>query len=121
MATKVSICFFLLRILEGCGKGLAVPLHASIAILILSNIALTLVWIFQCKPIRAVWDVDIPAKCLDRHRLLHIILAQAVISVWSDFMLALYPIFILWKVQMVSVTFHTLLFSTEDAMLTCAE
>lgn len=100
MSTKVSICFLLLRILDGCSRRLARPLDVSIAILILSNIAMTLCWIFQCNPIRGVWDADVPAKCLNRAQLLHIVLAQAVISVWSDFLLALYPILILWKVQM---------------------
>ena len=100
MSTKVSICFFLLRILDGCSRRLTLPLQISIVILILSNIALTLTWIFQCNPIKGVWDIGISAQCLSREQLLDVVLAQAIISVWSDFMLAFYPVVILWKVQM---------------------
>ena len=54
MCTKVSICFFLLRI--PVHKRYIIPLQLSITVLILSNLILTLLWIFQCWPVQAYWD-----------------------------------------------------------------
>lgn len=75
MWTKVSICLFLLRI--PIRKIVVRPLQASIAILIVSNIILTLLWILQCHPVNAAWDEDVSGKCFSRGQLLRIVLAQA--------------------------------------------
>lgn len=75
MWTKVSICLFLLRI--PIRKIVVRPLQASIAILIVSNIILTLLWILQCHPVNAAWDGDVSGKCFSRGQLLRIVLAQA--------------------------------------------
>lgn len=53
MWTKVSICFFLMRI--PATKALIRPLQASIVFLIVSNIILTVLWIVQCRPLHAAW------------------------------------------------------------------
>jgi len=77
MWTKVSICLFLLRI--PVAKSLVRPLQAMIFVLIVSNIVLTLLWILQCSPVYAAWDVTIQksADCFSKWRLQQIILAQA--------------------------------------------
>ena len=99
MFTKLSICFFLLRL--PVEKKYIRPLQVSIAILIISNIVLTLLWIFQCWPISQAWtkELDEHAHCMTDAQLLRIIISQALISIISDFMLSLFPIVILWKVQ----------------------
>ncbi len=75
MWTKVSICFFLLRI--PVSKKLIRPLQASIVILIVSNIILTILWIVQCRPIAATWNMNIHGDCFSKEQLLNIILSQA--------------------------------------------
>lgn len=101
MCTKVSICYFLLRLQKlSISKQLIRPIQAAIVVLIVSNIVLTLMWILQCIPAWATWDIGVKGKCLDKQILMNVILAQAVISVISDFALALYPILILWKVRL---------------------
>lgn len=75
MWTKVSICLFLLRI--PIRKIVVRPLQASVAILIVSNIILTLLWILQCHPVNAVWNSTVKGNCFSRGQLQRVILAQA--------------------------------------------
>ena len=77
MFTKVSICLFLLRI--PVTKVLIRPLQAAVVFLVLSNVALTLMWIFQCTPVDAAWieGKKANARCFSRGELQRIIIAQA--------------------------------------------
>lgn len=97
MFTKISICCFLLRI--PVKKHLIRPIQGAIAVLIVSNIVLTLLWIFQCNPIARTWNKQTPGRCFTDAQLQRIIVSQALISIISDFGLALFPILLLWKVQ----------------------
>ena len=97
MFTKISICFFLLRI--PVEKHLIRPIQGAIIALIVSNIVLTLLWIFQCNPIASAWNKQTPGSYFSNGQLQRIIISQALISIISDFMLALFPIVLLWKVQ----------------------
>ena len=97
MLTKLSICFFLLRI--PVEKHLIRPIQGAIIALIVSDIVLTLLWIFQCDPVAAAWNKQNPGSCFSNGQLQRIIISQALVSIISDFMLALFPIVLLWKVQ----------------------
>lgn len=97
MFTKISICFFLLRI--PVEKHLIRPIQGTIIALIISNIVLTLLWIFQCNPIASAWNKQTLGSCFTDGQLQRIIISQALISIISDFMLALFPIILLWNVQ----------------------
>jgi len=97
MFNKISICFFLLRI--PVEKHLIRPIQGTITALIVSNIVLTLLWIFQCNPIARAWNTQTPGTCFTDGQLQRIIISQALISIISDFMLALFPIVLLWKVR----------------------
>ena len=95
MWTKVSICLFLLRIPNS--RPLRVPLQWAVAFLLFSNTILTTLWIMQCQPLHAAWDGK--GSCMSRGALQGIVLAQAIISVVSDFVFATLPILFLWRVQ----------------------
>lgn len=97
MFNKLSICFFLLRI--PVEKYFIRPIQGAIVFLIITNIILTLLWIFQCNPIAGAWNKETPSKCFTDAQLQRIIISQALISIISDFVLALFPIALLWKVQ----------------------
>lgn len=98
MCTKVSICFLLLRI--PVNKRYIIPLQIGVVVLIISNVVLTLLWIFQCWPVQALWDPTVkPRYCFNHGIILNIIFSQAIISVVSDFSFALYPILIIWHVK----------------------
>ena len=76
------------------------PLWIAIVILLVSNIILTLLWAFQCSPVEAVWRLDIHGKCFSRNQVLQMILAQALVSIVSDFGLSLFPIVFLYQLNM---------------------
>ncbi|KAL6718209.1 hypothetical protein ACLMJK_004297 [Lecanora helva] len=78
-------------------KALLRPLQWAVAFLLFSNTILTVVWIMQCQPVHAAWDQQ--GNCMSRSALEGVILAQAIISVVSDFSFAAFPILILWRVQ----------------------
>lgn len=74
--TKISICLFLLRIT--ITKNFIRPLQAAVIILVLSNVILSLVWIFQCSPhLDKAWNDDLPGKCFSKGQLERIIISQA--------------------------------------------
>ena len=111
--TKVSICLFLLRLTVT--KVSIRPLQIAVIILIISNIVLSLIWIFQCRPhLDKAWNSKMPGSCFSKGQVERIIISQAgkscstnlisklifsVISIVSDFFLAAFPILILRKVQ----------------------
>ena len=124
MWTKVSICLLLLRISPN--KMIRRPVQGVIVVLILSNVTLSLLYILQCIPVDAAWDKQKKktAKCFSKGQVQRIIISQAcmfrpnqkivysyvqqfkvrltghpVIAIISDFLLATFPIFILYTVQ----------------------
>ncbi|MCJ1386799.1 hypothetical protein MMC17_009926 [Xylographa soralifera] len=97
MWTKISICLFLLRIT--ISKAFIRPLQVAIVILVLSNVILTVLWAVQCNPVALAWDLTQQGTCFSVVQIDNIILAQAIISIVSDFFLAAFPILILRHVQ----------------------
>ena len=76
MFTKVSICLFLLRIT--ITPAFIRPLQAAIAVLIVSNVVLSLLWILQCTPhLDKAWNDKVSGKCFSKGQLERIIIAQA--------------------------------------------
>ena len=74
--TKLSICLFLLRIT--ITKAFIRPLQIAIIILVISNIVISLVWLFQCTPhLDKAWDDKKPGKCFSQGQLERIIISQA--------------------------------------------
>ena len=77
MATKVSICLLLLRISPN--KRIIRPIQSLVAFLVLSNVVLSLVWIFQCIPVDGAWDAKSQktAKCYTQGQIQRVIISQA--------------------------------------------
>ena len=82
MWTKVSICLLLLHV--PTSKAIIRTLRCSIGLLVISNVVLTLLWIFQCHPIHRYWNphrdvagVFVPGRCFSNAAVLNIIIAQA--------------------------------------------
>ncbi|KAL8825941.1 MAG: hypothetical protein Q9191_004107 [Dirinaria sp. TL-2023a] len=76
------------------------PLQAAIVVLVVSNVVLSLLWLFQCTPhLDKAWNDKMPGKCFSKGQRERIIISQALISIISDFFLSAFPILILRKVQ----------------------
>ena len=74
--TKVSICLFLLRLTVT--KLSIRPLQIAVVILVISNVVISLVWIFQCRPhLDKAWNDKMPGKCFSKGQVERIIISQA--------------------------------------------
>ncbi|MCJ1449297.1 MAG: hypothetical protein MMC23_009817 [Stictis urceolatum] len=95
--TKISICFFVLRIKNtGWLKWL---LYGVIAGLIITTLVPIVILLAQCRPIRAFWDKT-AGTCWDPRILNDVNYFQVAYSILSDVICSFLPIPILWKVQM---------------------
>ncbi|KAL8812818.1 MAG: hypothetical protein Q9223_002030 [Gallowayella weberi] len=100
MLSKIAICLFLLRL--SSFRTIRLGLHAMIIFLVTSHVPLTFLIIFQCNPISKYWHnpLDGPGTCFTKATVETIIIIQGVFSIISDFILAAFPIVLLWNVQL---------------------
>jgi len=99
MFIKLSIAIFLLRI--AVKKRYIWTLRISIAIVTIWSLAIFLYDIFQCTPVAAQWDVTItPSKCVSGDSFVSAAYSVSVMSILSDWMYAIMPIFMVWSIQM---------------------
>ncbi|KAI1101962.1 hypothetical protein F4804DRAFT_314549 [Jackrogersella minutella] len=100
---KLSIGIFLLRL--ATQKRYRYTLYASIVIITIWSIVLFFWNIFQCNPVPAQWDYTILANdptshCVSADEIVNAAYALSVMTILSDWMYALLPIPMLWKVKM---------------------
>jgi len=83
--TKLSICFFYLRIFH-VEKRMRSLIHACIIFLVTYSLIFELICIFQCHPIRAFWDFSARAtgKCLNT---IPVFYASGACNILSDLLL----------------------------------
>lgn len=74
MLTKISICLFLLRILET--KRVKFFMYGMIAFLVLFTAVCVAMFLGVCRPLRAYWDVDVDGVCLSENQIKKLIIAQ---------------------------------------------
>ncbi|OTA99639.1 hypothetical protein M426DRAFT_253773 [Hypoxylon sp. CI-4A] len=100
---KLSIGIFLLRLASQ--KRYRYILYGSIFVVTIWSIVLFFWNIFQCSPVPAQWDYTILAddptsRCVSAEEIVNAAYALSVMSILSDWMYALLPIPMLWKVKM---------------------
>ena len=61
---KVSICLFLLRILDRTRKEFRRFIWILMVFSLAGNIALIITWFLQCIPLKALWNPTIHGKCI---------------------------------------------------------
>ena len=71
---KISICLFLLRIVDT--KHVARAMYALIAFITLFTAVSVFLFLGVCRPLKAYWDVGVDGVCLSKHEVEYIILAQ---------------------------------------------
>jgi hypothetical protein len=99
MFIKLSIAFFLLRI--AVKRRYIYTLKISMAIISIWSTVIFLYSIFQCTPVEAQWDFTIqPQKCVSGNSFVAAAYSISVLSIVSDWMYAIMPIFMIWSVQM---------------------
>lgn len=81
--TKISICLFLLRIVES--KKLVMGLRALIGVTALFTAVCVFLFIGVCRPLKAYWDVGVSGQCLSNPQIEAVVLAQGgKLILWLD-------------------------------------
>lgn len=101
---KMSIGFFLLRI--SVHRVYIWILYISMAVIVVWSGGIFLFEIFQCNPVAAQWDFTLlmvnggTGTCASGDAVVAAGYALSVLAVLSDWLYALLPIFMVWKVRM---------------------
>lgn len=99
MFIKLSLAIFLLRI--AVKKRYIWTLRISMVVVSIWSTAIFFYEIFQCAPVEAQWDFTIdPQKCASGTAFVAAAYSISVMSIVSDWMYAIMPIFMIWAVQM---------------------
>ncbi|KAL2753900.1 hypothetical protein ACRALDRAFT_2043034 [Sodiomyces alcalophilus JCM 7366] len=102
MFIKLSIGIFLLRLAPS--KVYIWTIYISLAIVCIWSIVLFFWSIFQCSPIEAQWDYTLPdGRCVSPEEVVAAAYSLSVMTILSDWLYALLPIPMIWKVQMSTV------------------
>lgn len=79
---KISICLFLLRIVDT--KKVVRGMYALMSGIISFTAVCVFLFIGVCRPLRAYWDVGVDGVCLSNHQVESIVLAQGSRSKYWD-------------------------------------
>ena len=71
---KISICLFLLRIVDT--KQVARGMYVLASCIALFTAVCVFLFLAVCRPLRAYWDVGVDGVCLSKHQVESIVLAQ---------------------------------------------
>lgn len=97
---KVSVLIFLFSI-GGIRKWVRYTLHANLVLIVTSTLAFSVVLWTQCKPVEANWDPTIEgAQCLSVDNFLVAVYTLTAITIVTDFLCALLPLPIIWKLHL---------------------
>ncbi|RYP42395.1 hypothetical protein DL767_000317 [Monosporascus sp. MG133] len=100
---KLSVGIFLLRI--AVERRYRYTLYISMIIVSIMSFAIFIWDIFQCKPVEAQWDYTIldhdpEAHCVSADAVVNAAYALSAQNIVSDWLYALLPMAMIWKVQM---------------------
>lgn len=99
MFIKLSIAIFLLRL--AVRRRYRYTLWASMVVVVVWSIVSFFWDIFQCTPVQAQWDFTIPhARCVSPAQIVSAAYAISVMTIVTDWLFALLPIPMIWKVKM---------------------
>ena len=99
-ATKISICYFLLRVVVS--RTHLWITYAVMALNILSGIAFFFITLFQCRPVDAFWNRDPlnPGRCLGMDVVITITYVYSSCGIICDFTCTFLPMFIISGLNM---------------------
>ncbi|KAI1170330.1 integral membrane protein [Nemania sp. FL0916] len=95
---KISIALLLIRLINR-SRWRDTFLWTLISLLIVVNALLIIVIFVQCTPVIKLWDPTVPGACWSPTIQLDIWYFQGAFSALSDLILALFPLPIIWKLQ----------------------
>ncbi|KAM5355004.1 hypothetical protein ACJ41O_001650 [Fusarium nematophilum] len=96
--SKISIGWFLLRVTTS--KVHRWIIYIAMLSTAMSGMVFFFVTLFQCRPIPYFWNKDLPGKCINPEVVIALATVYSVSSVISDFIFAILPGLIIWKLQL---------------------
>ncbi|KAI1775115.1 hypothetical protein F4818DRAFT_417877 [Hypoxylon cercidicola] len=75
-------------------------LHGMIVVLFVTSILSFVLFFVRCSPVSALWDPSTPAQCFDPSILDVVTYISGSWSAFVDLVLASFPIYLLWNLQM---------------------
>ncbi|MCJ1311882.1 hypothetical protein MMC25_005555 [Agyrium rufum] len=97
---KISVCLFILRVIEGTSRRITQLLWMLIIFIILCHLAPLLLYVLQCRPLNKVWEPMVPGNCYSS-RLTYTAAYVAIgLDAFTDLACATIPIFVIQKLQM---------------------
>jgi hypothetical protein len=100
MFVKISVLLFLLNI-SGTTRWLRWVLRANLVLIFSSTFAFCFVIWFQCTPVQGNWDPTVPGrKCIELKKFMDATYVLSAITVFTDFLCALMPLPIIWKLKL---------------------
>ena len=95
--TFVKISILLLYRAIFAGRGFAIATNIIMGYVIAWGIAVVLVSIFSCNPVRGFWDVDIPSTCVSSILFFE---WTTLTNVLGDVMILVLPVRKVWQLHM---------------------
>ncbi|KAF2125177.1 hypothetical protein P153DRAFT_349541 [Dothidotthia symphoricarpi CBS 119687] len=96
---KWSIGFALIRIANGM-KWIEYVIYTCLAVTLVVMGGTGMYLFFQCMPIEKNWHTAVPGTCQDRSIQTVLSYAVAAVSISTDWVFAILPIFLLWNIQL---------------------
>jgi hypothetical protein len=98
VATKASICIFLLRITVR--RVHIWILYSVMALTVATGIVFMFVLLLQCHPLTYFWDKNQQGHCVDWNVIIAMSWLWSVFAGLCDFTVGILPIFLVWNLQM---------------------
>ncbi|MCJ1475444.1 hypothetical protein MMC13_004106 [Lambiella insularis] len=97
---KISVCFFILRVLDRASQRLTQFLKTLILFIVACHVAPLLLFVLQCRPLQAVWNPTVKGQCYSEH----LTYTAAYVAIGKSFVAltfcAVIPIFVIFRLQM---------------------
>ncbi|KAF2031946.1 hypothetical protein EK21DRAFT_61952 [Setomelanomma holmii] len=112
--TKISLCLTYFRLFPSRSDKLFC--YAMAAFVTLYTVTCVFLSLFQCRPIRSYWDLDVEQKCINMRATL---VAIAALNSFSDFLVYLWPTKPLWGLHLPVKQRLGLIFMFSVGLLVC--
>lgn len=96
---KISVCMSILRFITKTRHLVRYFIYVIMGFLIISTLGLVVALLAQCRPLRALYDLDLKGKCYSENVSTSIAYVQAAINIFTDFTCAGLPALIIRRLQ----------------------
>ncbi|KAI5917754.1 integral membrane protein [Camillea tinctor] len=99
-AVKISVCFFILTLIQDTHYRSKWTIYGLMIVTTASSLGQGIVWGLQARPLRKLWEPEIPGEVWSLDRLVTSIIVCTIINSLTDLFYALAPIYFFGGLQM---------------------